>query len=203
MNTTPPTRQRKTRTVAGASRQPPKTEFIYHWNRIFGALAVLVLLIGLLGFAIHAWWSSPSPPSSDAGFDEVGAPVAHLEVVPEAEEHDVGETAPAEAEVTPAPDATPPPDTASPFAEGIPALPEARETAEEDVARVFLQPDTRVNLRASPSLDSPVLRILEAPVELLLLETDEAFYQVRSPEGIVGWVSRDISSLTPYATPAP
>ena len=200
MNTTPPTRQRKARTGARTSSQPPKTEFIYHWNRIIGALAVLVLLIVLLGFAMHAWLSSPP---SDAGFDEVSAPVAHLEVAPEAGERDVGEPAPAEPEVATVPDAATPPDTASPVVEGIPARSEAHATAEEDVARVFLQPDTRVNLRAAPALDSPVLRVLEAPVELQLLETGEAFYQVRSPEDIVGWVRRDFSSLTPYATPAP
>ncbi|TVP78801.1 MAG: SH3 domain-containing protein [Thioalkalivibrio sp.] len=200
MNTTPPTRQRKTRTGAGSPTQPPKTEFIYHWNRIIGALGLLLLLIGLFGFAIHTWLSSPA---RDAGVDEVGAPVADLEVAPEAGERDLGEPAPAEPEVAPAPDAAMSPDTASPFIEGIPALPEAHETAEEDLARVFLPPGTRVNLRAAPSLDSPVLRVLEAPVELQLLETGEAFYQVRSPEDIVGWVSQEFSSLTPYVTPAP
>ena len=200
MNTTPPTRQRKTRPGARATSQPAKTEFIYHWNRIFAALAFVLLLIGFLGFAIHAWLSSPS---RDAGFDEVGAPVGHLEVAPEAGQGDVHGPAPADPEVAAASEAVTPPDTASPFEEGIPAPPEAQETTAEDSARVFLPPDTRVNLRAAPSLDSPVLRVLEAPVELQLLETDEAFHQVRSPEDIVGWVSRDFSSLTPYAAPAP
>jgi hypothetical protein len=216
MNTQPPKRQRKTRIGAGASAQPPKTEFIYHWNRIIGALVGLVLLIVLIGFAMHAWLSSPSAPSSDAGFDQGGAPVAQLEVAPESGDQEVGEPAPQPAELdvtpdpvappheaTPAADAATPPDRALPLEEDIPARSEAQQTAEGDLPRVFLPPDTRVNLRAAPAPSSPVLRILDARAELRLLEVDEAFYQVRSNEGIVGWVSRDFSSLTPYATPAP
>jgi hypothetical protein len=216
MNTQPPTRQRKTRIGAGASAQPPKTEFIYHWNRIIGALVGLVLLIVLIGFAMHAWLSSPSVPSSDAGVDDVGTPVAQLEAVPESGEQDVGEPVPqpAEPEVTPDPvappqeatpgtDAATPPDRASPLEEDIPAWSAAPQTAEGDLPRVFLPPDTRVNLRAAPAPSSPVLRILDARAELRLLEVDEAFYQVRSDQGIVGWVSRDFSSLTPYASPVP
>jgi hypothetical protein len=40
-----------------AKREP---EYIYHWNRIIGALFALVLVIGLLGYGIHAWLT-PSP----------------------------------------------------------------------------------------------------------------------------------------------
>lgn len=216
MNTQPPTRQRKTRIGAGASAQPPKTEFIYHWNRIVGALVGLVLLIVLIGFAMHAWLSSPSAPSSDAGLDDVGTPVAQVEAAPDSGGQGVGEAAPppAEPEVTPDPvvppeeaapatDAATPPDRAPPLEADIPVRTEAQQTAEGDLPRVFLPPDTRVNLRAAPAPSSPVLRILDARAELRLLEVEEAFYQVRSDEGIVGWVSRDFSSLTPYATPAP
>ena len=39
-----------------AKREP---EYIYHWNRIIGALAVFVLVIGLLGYGIHAWLTPP------------------------------------------------------------------------------------------------------------------------------------------------
>ncbi|MCA1792247.1 MAG: SH3 domain-containing protein [Thioalkalivibrio sp.] len=216
MNTQPPTRQRKTRIGAGASPQAPQTEFIYHWNRIIGALVTLVLLIVLTGFAIHAWLSSPSSPSGDVGFDEVTTPVAQLEDAPESDEQDVGEPTPQPAgpelvpePVAPPPEATPTTDAAtlperiSPLEENTPARSEARQTPEGDVPRVFLPPDTRVNLRAAPTPSSPVLRILDAQAGLRLLEIDEAFYQVRSDEGVVGWVSRNFSSLTPYTTPAP
>lgn len=228
MNTQPPKRQRKTRINAGASAQPPKTEFVYHWNRIIGALVGLVLLVVLIGFAMHAWLSSPSAPSSDAGFDDMGAPVALLEVAPESGEQDVGgpapqpvesgvgEPAPQTAEPavipdpvapphegTPATDATTLPDRDSILEGDIPTRTEAQLIAEGDLPRVFLPPDTRVNLRAAPAPTSAVLRILDARAELRLLEIDEAYYQVRSDEGIVGWVSRDFSSLTPYSTPAP
>jgi hypothetical protein len=40
-----------------AKREP---EYIYHWNRIIGVLSLLVLVIGLLGYGIHAWLT-PSP----------------------------------------------------------------------------------------------------------------------------------------------
>jgi|GEM_PF-6305657 len=40
-----------------AKREP---EYIYHWNRIIGVLSALVLVIGLLGYGIHAWLT-PSP----------------------------------------------------------------------------------------------------------------------------------------------
>jgi hypothetical protein len=108
-------------------------------------------------------------------------------------------------EVTPAPHAAMLPDTGAPIAENVPVRSEADEAAQADASRVFLAPGTRVNLRAAPSLASPVLRILDAlveDVELQLVEAGEAFYQVRTAEGIVGWVSRDFSSLTPYAAPA-
>ncbi|MFO8154312.1 SH3 domain-containing protein [Thioalkalivibrio sp.] len=216
MNTQPPIRQRKTRIGAGASGQPPKTEFIYHWNRIIGALAGLVLLIVLVGFGIQAWLSSPSAPSGDAGLEDVGTPVVPLEAAPESGAQVIGTSAaqPAGSTISPDPvapvqdapsttDAAMPADTASPRDEDVPARSQPQPTAEGDLPRVFLPPDTRVNLRAEPALSSPVLRILDAGAELRLLERDEAFYQVRSDEGIVGWVSRDFSSLTPYATPAP
>jgi len=216
LNTQPPKRQRKTRIGAGASAQPPKTEFVYHWNRIIGALVGLLLLIVLVGFAMHAWLSSPSAPSSDAGVDDIGAPVAQPEVAPESGEQDVGEPAPQTAEpavmpdpvappheATPATDAATPPDWDSILEGDMAARTEAQQTAEEDLPRVFLPLDTRVNLRAAPAPSSAVLRILDARTELRLLEIDEAYYQVRSDEGIVGWVSRDFSALTPYATPAP
>ena len=217
MNTQPRTRQRKTRIGAGASAQPPKTEFIYHWNRIIGALVGLVLLIVLIGFAMHAWLSSPSAPSSDAGIDEVVTPFVQLEGAPEAGQQDVGEPVPRPAEpevtvdpVTPPHDAlaatdaaTTPSDRVATLEEDIPARSAAQETAEGDLSRVFLPPGTRVNLRAVPATSGPVLRIVDASADLRLLEIGEAFYQVRSDEGIVGWVSRDFSSLTPYATPAP
>jgi hypothetical protein len=238
MNTQPPAGPRSRRIGARAAPQPPKTEYIYHWNRIMAALAALVLLAGLAGFAIHAWLLPPTAEPGDAGFETVDAPAADPEIAPESAERDVPEPGPAplepevmvspeaadlsepaepastpapdaadlpeplEQETTPAPDAATPRDTAAPFEQGIRARSEAQEAAEGDFSRVFLPPGTRVNLRAAPRLSSPVLRILDSGAELWLVETADHFYQVRSAEGIVGWVSRDFSSLTPYATPA-
>jgi len=94
-----------------------------------------------------------------------------------------------------------PEDSILPLEGTSPAEAETAEIATEGVSRVFLPPDTRVNLRAAPSLSSPVLRILDARDELLLLETGTRFHQVRAAGGIVGWVSRDFSSLEPYPAP--
>jgi preprotein translocase subunit Sss1 len=237
MNIEPQARARRTRIGAGAA-QPPKAEYIYHWNRIMGALAAVVLLIGLVGFAVHAWLSPPSAAPEDAGFDAVDAPAALAEIVPEPGEQDVPGPAPAQAEpgvmappdaadlpepagpavipapdaeslpdpeepgITPVPEAATPRDPASPLEQDMRARPEAQETVEGDVLRVYLPPGTRVNLRAAPRLSSPVLRILDPGAELWLLQTADDFYQVRSAEGLVGWVSRDFSSLTPNVTPA-
>jgi len=184
--------------------QPVETQYIYHWNRIFGALALLVLLLGLIGFAIYAWLSSPSAPAETAA-EVVDAPVALVEAVSESGEPDPARVAPETGvEIAPLPDvAMPDPEaTELPVVDELPVGSEVMAVADEGPFQVFLQPDTRVNLRAAPSLDSLVLRILDDGAELELLETGTAFYQVRSAEGIVGWVSRDYSSLEPYPAPA-
>lgn len=51
-------RRRRRRGPLNIAKREP--EYIYHWNRIIGALFVLVLAIGLLGYGIHAWLT-PSP----------------------------------------------------------------------------------------------------------------------------------------------
>jgi hypothetical protein len=203
MNTQPPTRQRKTGTGAKVSSQPRKTEYIYHWNRILGALIGLVLLFGLIGFGIHTWLSSPSS-TGPADLDAVDIPGPRLEVAPEPIGNGVGATAaePAQPDATPGSDAVPPPDAVVPLEEGIPEQSDAAETADQHLSPVFLPPGTRVNLRAAPSLSSPVLRILDSTAELQLLDTRESFYQVRSSDGIAGWISRDFASLRPYSTPS-
>ena len=202
MNTQSSKRQRNTGIGAGAARQPVETEYIYHWNRIYGALALLLLLIGLTGYAIHAWVSSPSA-SGDGGFEIGEAPVAPVALAAESNEQDAddGASEVPETEVTPVPDSVMPDDPILPLEEASPVRTETAETATEVASRVFLPPDTRVNLRAAPSLSSPVLRILDARDELLLLETGTRFHQVRAAGGIVGWVSRDFSSLEPYPAP--
>lgn len=199
MDTQSSKRQRNTGIGAGAPRQPVKTEYIYHWNRIYGALALLLLLIGLTGYAIHAWVSSPSA-SGDGGFEVGEAPVA---LVAEANEENAGDGAPEvlEPAVTTVPDSALSDAPILPLEWTSPAEAEKAEDATEGSLRVFLPPDTRVNLRAAPSLSSPVLRILDARDELLLLETGTRFHQVRAAGGIVGWVSRDFSSLEPYPAP--
>ena len=202
MNTQPPKRHRKTGIGSGAPGQPVKTEYIYHWNRIYGALAVLLLSIGVVGYAIHAWVSSPSA-SQGAGLEVVEAPVAPLEQAAEPDEHGAGDPAPevADYDVTSIPGTTMAFDPELPLEEASLAGSEPAAAINEGPARVFLPPNTRVNLRAAPSLSSPVLRILDARDELQLLETGTRFHQVRAAGGIVGWVSRDYSSLEPYAAP--
>jgi len=159
-------------------------------------------LIGLIGYAIHAWVSSPYA-SGNAGLEIGEAPVAPVALATESNEQDAGDGAPevSEAEVTPVPDSAMPYDPILPLEEASPVGAETAEAATEGTSRVFLPPGTRVNLRAAPSLSSPVLRILDARDELLLLETGTRFHQVRAAGGIVGWVSRDFSSLEPYPAP--
>lgn len=44
----------------------PKPRYVYHWDRIFGALAALSLLIGLTGYGLYAWLRPSVPPASVA-----------------------------------------------------------------------------------------------------------------------------------------
>ncbi|TVP93177.1 MAG: SH3 domain-containing protein [Thioalkalivibrio sp.] len=205
MDNQPPPRQRKTRTGSGAAPTPPQTEYIYHWNRIIAAVVVLVLIVGLLGLGIRAWLSDPAPASADAGPESVEVPELPVEAAPGSRERQVAEPAPEPV----APEVVQPPAEESPPAE-LPArepfVPESLrmpESAQSEPSAVFLPPDTRVNLRADPSLASPVLRILEPGTELELLDIGEDFYQVRSDDGVVGWVSREYSSLAPYPASQP
>ena len=61
-----------------AKREP---EYIYHWNRIIGVLSVLVLVIGLLGYGVHAWLT-PSPLTETLPPQAETAPEATLEKYP-------------------------------------------------------------------------------------------------------------------------
>jgi len=56
-----------------------KPEYIYLWHRIIGALAVLFLLIGLIGYGLFAWLAPPNPPAGAA----VGGGEAEVTAVPE------------------------------------------------------------------------------------------------------------------------
>ncbi|AGA35321.1 protein of unknown function DUF1058 [Thioalkalivibrio nitratireducens DSM 14787] len=201
MKTQPRKGQRKSRIRVPS--QPTTTEYVYHWNRIIGVLVVLVLLIGLIGFAISGWLWSPSALPRDTAFDDADVPVVGLEIATESGEQHVGKPVPGQAEssVAPALEVATPLETVPPVEAGTSEGPAAREPADDERSQVFLPPGTRVNLRAAPSLASPVLRILDADSQLRFLETAEDFYRVRSADGVVGWVSRDFSSRTPYATP--
>ena len=57
----PPTRQRNRSSVPRSSARS-KTEYIYHWNRILGAVAALMLVVGLIAFGLYAWLLAPSQP---------------------------------------------------------------------------------------------------------------------------------------------
>lgn len=46
------------------ARAEPKSQYIYHWDRIIGALAVFGLLIGLIGFGLYTWLRPSLPPAS-------------------------------------------------------------------------------------------------------------------------------------------
>ena len=207
MDNQPPPRQRKTRIGSGAASTPSGTEYIYHWNRIIAAVVVLLLIAGLLGLGIRAWLSDPTPAmaSGNAGLDAVEAPVTDSASAPRSGNPEVGgaEPQPAPSESVQAPQTASPPEEVPPREAVVPERLEIPETAQDEPSTVFLPPDTRVNLRADPSLSSPVLRILEPGTELELLDIGGDFYQVRSDAGIVGWVSREYSSVTPYPASVP
>ncbi|AHF00320.1 SH3 domain-containing protein [Thioalkalivibrio paradoxus] len=181
------------------------TEYVYHWNRIVGALAALVLVIGLVGLAIGAWLASPAAPPEDARFQDDRDPVVVLEMTAGSSTQRGEEPAPGEPEpdVPPVVAAPAPLATIPPADDRIRNGATLRDTVEDERSQVFLAPGTRVNLRAEPSVTSPVLRILDADVELRLLEIGDDFYRVRTADAIVGWVSRDFSSRRPHAAPVP
>lgn len=186
--------------------QPVRTQYVYHWDRIVGALTVLVLVIGLVGFGLHAWlFSPPTVPPVDRAIELVDAPIlppfpadprpenlAPENLSPE-DLHDI-----AWPEFIASPDAEFGQPIATPADEGGPATLETAVIPGEGGERVFLPPGTRVNLRAAPSLSSAVLQIVDERAELWFLEAGDAFYRVRTEAGIIGWVSRDYSSLEPY-----
>lgn len=129
--------------------------------------------------------------------DETAAPVSVESVIPPEDDSAVS----MEAVSSPEEDAGLPMEPEAPLAEATPETMASDTPPETPSSRVFLPPDTRVNLRAAPSLASPVLRILDDRADLRLLGTAEAFFQVRTDERITGWVSRDHSSLVPYTVP--
>jgi hypothetical protein len=69
MGTQPPSR-RRSRNPAARKSAPQKTEYIYHWNRIFGASAALALCGGLIAFGLYAWLPAQSRPGVDMATGE-------------------------------------------------------------------------------------------------------------------------------------
>lgn len=65
----PPRRQVRIKIGAPTAPPEPKTEYIYHWDRIIGALAALLVVVGLAGYGIYAWLA---PDTSPRGVEEVG-----------------------------------------------------------------------------------------------------------------------------------
>lgn len=46
------------------ARAEAPRQYVYHWDRIIGALAAFVLLIGLVGYGLQAWLRPSLPPAS-------------------------------------------------------------------------------------------------------------------------------------------
>ncbi|MEA3276783.1 MAG: DUF2914 domain-containing protein [Pseudomonadota bacterium] len=68
-----PRREMKVRITKPESRAKAKPEYIYHWDRIIGALAALVLLIGLIGYGLYDWLR-PSLPLASVEVEDVQGP---------------------------------------------------------------------------------------------------------------------------------
>ena len=46
-----------------AHRDAPAQEYVYHWDRIIGALAALLLLLGALGYGVYTWLKPSNLPA--------------------------------------------------------------------------------------------------------------------------------------------
>lgn len=51
-------------TKIGTPNPEPKPEYIYHWDRIIGALVALLLVIGLIGYGVYSWLTPANPPTT-------------------------------------------------------------------------------------------------------------------------------------------
>jgi hypothetical protein len=58
-----PPRRRIKSTHREAHLGEPAPEYVYHWDRIIGALAALLLLLGALGYGVFAWLKSSNLPA--------------------------------------------------------------------------------------------------------------------------------------------
>lgn len=56
----------KAQEPAAESKPEPAPTYVYHWDRIIGALLALVVLIGLVGFGLYSWLAPPVPTPDDA-----------------------------------------------------------------------------------------------------------------------------------------
>ena len=60
----PPERQIKIKIAhPEAHREEPVQEYVYHWERIIGALAALLLVLGALGYGLYAWRTPSTLPA--------------------------------------------------------------------------------------------------------------------------------------------
>lgn len=60
-NTTPATRKPSSEPLI----PPRKQEYVYHWDRILGAILLSLVLLGLTAYGIHAWFVSSPEVGSD------------------------------------------------------------------------------------------------------------------------------------------
>ncbi len=89
-------------------------------------------------------------------------------------------------------DPTPPP-----AAFAVPPAARPVPTAADGARAVHTAPDKRVKLRRTPELDATVLRVLEPGTTLALLGEAQAYYRVRTADGVSGWISSEFARIAP------
>lgn len=141
-----------------------RVEYVYHWERIIGALAILLALLGMLALGLYQWLT-PAPETTEIpASDRLETEVA--EQAPVATDQEQRAAAPSvESQITVAPTLSPPLDTgavtskptesSAPAAASEPA--EAAPVAEADPLHV---PE---RTEVEPSLSSSSEAVVDAP----------------------------------------
>ena len=181
----------------------PESRYVYHWDRILGALAALGLLIGLTGFGIYSWLK-PSVPPATVDFEGVDDPAGvvvgdarHFESADQEPSFSVPEPAPAAADRHAGP-AVPESDR-----ESHPALPDALQTSVspeatlDGIPQQLAQEDVIVDPPSQAVAEAPPAELAEtAPVQTFVDEQSAAPALTQEP------VRDDVTeaSTTPLST---